>query len=119
MDKGKQYIYIIQSSKEITKCKIGKTNDLNRRLKEYNNMTGKSKENIYQYLFTCEVKNMSLVEKDIKNKYITLREEKSKEIYIPVTIGTLKTIFGNFKGIGTNQKIAKINAVKLANECWD
>ncbi|HNI02881.1 MAG TPA: hypothetical protein PLO94_11045 [Chitinophagales bacterium] len=32
---------------------------------------------------------------------------------------TLKTIFGNFKGIGTNQKIAKINAVKLANECWD
>lgn len=81
MDKGKQYIYIIQSSKEITKCKIGKTNDLNRRLKEYNNMTGKSKENIYQYLFTCEVKNMSLVEKDIKNKYITLREEKSKEIY--------------------------------------
>ena len=81
MEKGKQYIYIIQSSKELTKCKIGKTNDLKRRLKEYNNLTGKSKENIYQYLFTCEVKNMSLVENDIKNKYITLREEKSKEIY--------------------------------------
>lgn len=44
-------------------------------------MTGKSKENIYQYLFSCEVINMSQVENDIKNKYITLREEKSKEIY--------------------------------------
>lgn len=79
--KSKQYIYIIQASLEPSKCKIGKTNDLGRRLKEYNNMTGKSKENIYKYLFTCEVANMSQVENDIKNKYITLREEKSKEIY--------------------------------------
>jgi hypothetical protein len=54
---------------------------LERRLKEYNNMTGKSKENIYQYLFTCEVKDMTLIEKDIKEKYIVHREEKSKEIY--------------------------------------
>ncbi|GHT11073.1 hypothetical protein AGMMS4956_03520 [Bacteroidia bacterium] len=44
-------------------------------------MTGKSKENIYQYLFACEVKNMSAVENDIKNFFITLRENKSKEIY--------------------------------------
>jgi Adenine-specific methyltransferase EcoRI len=44
-------------------------------------MTGKSKENIYQYLFSCEVKNMTAVENDIKEKFITLREEKSKEIY--------------------------------------
>ena len=51
MDKAKQYIYIVQASLEPAKCKIGKTNDLERRLKEYNNMTGKSKENIYQYLF--------------------------------------------------------------------
>jgi hypothetical protein len=80
-DKEKQYIYIVQASLEPAKCKIGKTNDLERRLKEYNNMTGKSKDNIYQYLFTCEVKNMSQVEKDIKEKYSTLREEKSKEIY--------------------------------------
>jgi hypothetical protein len=77
----KQYIYIVQSSKETTKCKIGKTNDLERRLKEYNNMTGKSKETIYQYLFTCEVKDMAKVENDLKEKYSTLREEKSKEIY--------------------------------------
>jgi predicted GIY-YIG superfamily endonuclease len=79
--KGKQYVYIVQSSKEMTKCKIGITNNLERRLKEYNNMTGKSKENVYQYLMTCEVKDMAAVENDIKYKFITLREEKSKEIY--------------------------------------
>ena len=50
MAKGKQYIYIVQASLEPAKCKIGKTNDLERRLKEYNNMTGKSKDNVYQYL---------------------------------------------------------------------
>jgi hypothetical protein len=80
-DTAKQYMYIVQSSKETTKCKIGKTNDLDRRLKEYNNMTGKSKETMYQYLFTAEVKNMTKVENDIKEKYSNLREEKSKEIY--------------------------------------
>ncbi|MCL1946430.1 MAG: GIY-YIG nuclease family protein, partial [Chitinivibrionia bacterium] len=39
---SKQYVYIVQSSKENTKCKIGVTDDLERRLKDYNNMTGKS-----------------------------------------------------------------------------
>ena len=78
---AKQYIYIVQASSETTKCKIGKTNDLERRLKEYNNMTGKSKENIYQYLFTCEVKNMDRVEKDLTDQHAYLREEKSREIY--------------------------------------
>ena len=81
MAKGKQYVYIVQSSKEMTKCKIGKTNNLERRLKEYNNMTGKSKENVYQYLLACEVKDMASLENDIKYNFITLREEKSKEIY--------------------------------------
>ncbi|MDR3324663.1 MAG: GIY-YIG nuclease family protein, partial [Spirochaetaceae bacterium] len=80
-DKEKQYIYIVQASLEPSKCKIGKTNDLDRRLKEYNAMTGKSKENVYQYLFSCEVKNMTAVENDLKEKYSALREEKSKEIY--------------------------------------
>jgi len=79
--KTKQFIYIVQALLEPSKCKIGKTSDLERRLKEYNNMTGKSKENIYQYLFTCEVKNMTQVENDLKEKYSTHREEKSKEIY--------------------------------------
>jgi hypothetical protein len=65
----------------MTKCKIGITNNLERRLKDYNNMTGKSKETVYQYLMTCEVKDMATVENDIKYKFITLREEKSKEIY--------------------------------------
>jgi len=44
-------------------------------------MTGKSKENIYRYLFTCEVKNMAEMENDIKERFNALREEKNKEIY--------------------------------------
>jgi hypothetical protein len=80
-DKAKQYIYIVQATKEDTKCKIGKTNDLDRRLNDYNNRTGKSKENVYQYLFTCEVADMSQVENDIKNEFSKLREQKSREIY--------------------------------------
>ena len=76
-----EYIYIVQARLEPSKCKIGKTNDLERRLKEYNNMTGKSKENIYNYLFCCEVKDMTALENEIKKKFSTLREEKSKEIY--------------------------------------
>jgi predicted GIY-YIG superfamily endonuclease len=79
--KEKQYIYIVQSSKEMTRCKIGKTNDLERRLKEYNNMTGKSKDNLYQYLTACEVKNMATVENDIKYAFFNMREDPSKEIY--------------------------------------
>jgi predicted GIY-YIG superfamily endonuclease len=77
----KQYIYIVQSSESKSKCKIGKTNDLERRLKEYNNMTGKSRDVVYQYLLTCEVKDMATVENDIKYQFITLREENKKEIY--------------------------------------
>ncbi|MDR3111895.1 MAG: GIY-YIG nuclease family protein, partial [Elusimicrobiota bacterium] len=65
---SKQYIYIVQALLEPSKCKIGKTNDLKRRLKEYNNMTGKSKENTYQYLFAGEVKNMTEIENSIKEK---------------------------------------------------
>ena len=80
-NKEKQYIYIVQASLEPSKCKIGKTNDLARRLKEYNNMTGKSKDNIYQYLFTCEVKNMTKLENDIKRQFGHMREEENKEIY--------------------------------------
>jgi hypothetical protein len=44
-------------------------------------MTGKSKENIYAYLFTCRVKNMTRVEKDLTDQHAYLREEKSREIY--------------------------------------
>lgn len=78
---NKQYIYIVQARLEPSKCKIGKTNDLDRILKEYNNMTGKSKENIYNYLFCSEVKDMSALENEIKKKFSALIEEKSKEIY--------------------------------------
>ncbi|MDR0486678.1 MAG: GIY-YIG nuclease family protein, partial [Treponema sp.] len=81
MAKAKQYIYIVQSSKELTKCKIGKTNNLERRLKEYNSITGVSKDTVYQYLMTCEVKDMATLENDIKDQFVTLRKEKSKKIY--------------------------------------
>ena len=81
-DKEKQYIYIVQASNESTRCKIGKTKDLERRLKEYNTMTGKSKDVIYQYLFACQVQDMAQVEKDIKEKYADFREDKSTEMYI-------------------------------------
>jgi predicted GIY-YIG superfamily endonuclease len=79
-EKSKQYIYIVQAALEVSKCKIGITNNLERRLKEYNNITGKSQDNLYQYLFTCEVKNMAQVEKDIKENFSTLREEESRDM---------------------------------------
>ncbi|MCL1946641.1 MAG: adenine-specific methyltransferase EcoRI family protein, partial [Chitinivibrionia bacterium] len=50
-------------------------------LKDYNNMTGKSKETVYQYLFTCEVRDMKQVEDDVKDEFRRLREEKNREIY--------------------------------------
>jgi len=78
---AKQYIYIVQASAELSRCKIGKTNDLERRLREYNNITGKSKLNIYRYLFACEVKDMAKLENAIKEKYSIQREEKNREIY--------------------------------------
>lgn len=76
-----QYLYIVQSSLEPAKCKIGITDNLERRLKEYNATTGQSKDNIYTYLFTCEVKNMREIETDIKNNFPHLREQASREIY--------------------------------------
>ena len=81
-EKSKQYIYVVQASNESTRCKIGKTKDLERRLKDYNTMTGKSKDIIYQYLFTCEVKDMTEVEKNIKENFSILRETKNTEIYL-------------------------------------
>lgn len=71
----------MQSSLEPAKCKIGITDNLERRLKEYNATTGQSKDNIYTYLFTCEVKNMREIETDIKNNFPHLREQASREIY--------------------------------------
>lgn len=77
----RQFLYIVQSSLEPAKCKIGITDNLERRLKEYNATTGQSKDNIYAYLFTCKVKNMREIENDIKNNFPHLREQSSREIY--------------------------------------
>ena len=78
----KSYVYIVKAEKEINACKIGITDSLERRLKEYNSITGKSKGNPYKYLFTCKTKNGQQVENDIKKEYGHLREENSREIYL-------------------------------------
>ncbi|MDR3048106.1 MAG: GIY-YIG nuclease family protein [Bacteroidales bacterium] len=82
-NENNQYIYIVQSSSAEEKpfCKIGKTNDLDRRLKEYNNITGKPTNIVYRYLFACEVSDMSSVENAIKEEFSYIREVKNKEIY--------------------------------------
>ena len=80
-DKSKDYIYIVQALLEPSKCKIGKTKDLEERLKQYNNMTGISKDNIYRYLFTSEVQDMTQVENDIEEEFGRLREKKNREVY--------------------------------------
>ncbi|EOB5056016.1 adenine-specific methyltransferase EcoRI family protein [Campylobacter upsaliensis] len=77
----KQYLYIAQGSLEPSKCKIGITNDLNRRLKEYNSTTGISAENSYSYLFAAEVSDMKALEQDIKNRFFYLRELEKRKIY--------------------------------------
>lgn len=78
---SKQYIYIIQASLEKSKCKIGKTNDYERRLKEYNSITGKSQDNAYSILFCAEVSDMAALEGEITRQFSHLREHKSREIY--------------------------------------
>ncbi len=52
-----------------------------RRLREYNATTGQSKDNIYSYLFSCQVRNMRAIEQNIKNQFPHLREQSSREIY--------------------------------------
>ncbi|WDL75373.1 GIY-YIG nuclease family protein [Helicobacter winghamensis] len=77
----KQYLYIVQGNLEPSKCKIGITNDLQRRLKEYNAITGISSDNTYSILFAAEVSNMRALEQDIKNNFAHLREQSNREIY--------------------------------------
>jgi predicted GIY-YIG superfamily endonuclease len=77
----KQYLYIVQASLETTRCKIGITKDLSQRLEQYNGMTGKSKDNRYAYLYTCEVRDMKKLERAITEEFRRFREENKKEIY--------------------------------------
>ncbi|GMO58176.1 MAG: hypothetical protein Ta2D_03870 [Rickettsiales bacterium] len=76
-----EYIYIAQQQKEETRVKIGKTGDYETRLKQYNG-TGTPKDNQYNYLFVAEVKNMTEMENDIKEKYKDFREQANKEMYV-------------------------------------
>jgi hypothetical protein len=43
---------------------------------------------------------------------------KSGADHLPEITATVHTAYGDFKGIGSNQKIAKAKAVALANESW-
>jgi hypothetical protein len=86
MEKEKEYIYIVQSSKEPAHCKIGKTNSLETRLNDYNTMTGKSKDAVYQYLLACEVKNMTKVEHEVKHGLKTLKIEGQGDAFFCNTI---------------------------------
>ena len=105
-----QYIYIVQGSAEPAQCKIGKTNDLERRLKEYNSMTGKSKDNVFGYLFTCKVKNMTRAEKDIKEQFGRLREEKKRVVQI------VKRTTSSLEERGLSQKDVLQKAQKTEND---
>ena len=80
--KSKQYIYIGRRPTDIALVKIGITNDLQRRLKDYNSQTGISKENLFEYLFACEVKNSKQIENDIKAEFIHMREDPKAEMYV-------------------------------------
>ncbi|MDR0520216.1 MAG: GIY-YIG nuclease family protein, partial [Planctomycetaceae bacterium] len=83
--KLKQYIYIVQASLEPSRCKIGKTNDLERRLKEYNNITGKSKKDV--------LRNAQKVKND---KFYTRYEDIETELSMyPKKIWKNKTVFCN------------------------
>jgi len=76
-----QFIYIIKETQLGNTCKIGVTNDIDRRLKEYNSYPGKSITNLYQCLFSAKVKDMFQLERDIKEEFSMLREKKNKEVY--------------------------------------
>ncbi len=52
-------------------------------------------------------------QKDIE---FTVHPKEEGAVLISVT---LQTVFGKFKGVGTNQKIAKVNAVRMALDTWD
>ncbi|GMO58993.1 MAG: hypothetical protein Ta2D_04770 [Rickettsiales bacterium] len=112
-----EYIYIAQQQKEETRVKIGKTGDYESRLKQYNG-TGTPKDNQYSFLFVAEVKNMTEVENNIKEKYKDFKEQENKEMYvwIPSTnksiIDFIKTHKLFIKEIVIKKEKEKIKIVK-------
>lgn len=64
---------------------------------------------------TSEISEFAAKHQKEYQKDITFTIEKDGNAIRAV----LHTVFGNFKGVGSNQKIAKVRAVKLANEAWD
>jgi predicted GIY-YIG superfamily endonuclease len=82
LKKQKQFIYIAKMKNEKTRVKIGLTDNPERRLKEYNSTTGVSIDNVYEYLYLFEVKDMKNVENDIKKEFFQVIEQKNREIYM-------------------------------------
>lgn len=105
-EEEKNYIYIAQAKQEYAKCKIGITDDLERRLQEYNSTTGKSLDNTTEYLFTCEVEDARQVENDIKKEFAKLREtgihNKKTEIYFYNSV-----LFDDYVNFIKNHKLFK------------
>jgi len=75
----KEYIYIAKFTNEQAACKIGKSKDLERRLKEY--QTGNSIDNVFKYLFCCEVTDMKIMEGDIMKHFARLRQKANIEMF--------------------------------------
>jgi len=60
----KQYVYIAQSLQYASFGKIDLTDNYNSRIKALN-----KQENIYRYVFICEVRDMALVDYDTRAKF--------------------------------------------------
>lgn len=80
-------IYIIEAEVSMSLYKIGKTNDLKKRLKTYN--TGKGNE--IEPLFFIKVNDIDKVENCIKNAVKTHQYRKYKEVY-EIDIEVLKEV---------------------------
>ena len=87
-----QYIYIVQASSEATKCKIDKTNDLDWRLKEYNNMTAPALEE--RGFSTKDVLQKAKAAKN--DEFYTRYEDVEKELDMyPKSVWKNKVVFCN------------------------
>ncbi len=65
---------------------------------------------------TTDISSFAAKHQKQYGKDITFTISKSEEN--DTITAVIHTIYGNFTGTGSNQKIAKVNAVKIANEEW-
>lgn len=80
-DELKRFVYIGRYNLDRHTVKVGITNDLDRRLHEYNHTTGVSSGNEFSYLYTAKVADARTIENAIKKELAHFREDESREIY--------------------------------------